>query len=201
MEERAVSDVVLKYTDVMLDMETLGTAPGSAIISIGAVAFSEEMGSTGWKTYYSEPISRASCASIGLVADTATLQWWAQQNEEARKTFDDSEDVSRSTHIIIALQKFARWYPQGARLWSNGANFDGVLLREAYRRAMLKAPYQYYEEHCYRTMKSLWREVPKPEFNGTRHSALDDALYQTHHLLAIFTRIKELRTANNGKED
>lgn len=181
-----------KYTDVMLDMETLGTAPGSAIISVGAVAFSEEMNEADWSVYRSGPVSRASCAAIGLTADTATLEWWSQQDAEARKVFDASM-WHTAADIVDVLHAFAGWYPQGTRLWSNGANFDGVLMREAYRRAMLPPPCQYYDERCYRTMKNLWPTVAPPVFEGVKHDALDDARYQARHLRAILAHVRSLR--------
>lgn len=183
-----------KYTDMMLDLETLGTAPGSAIIQIGAVLFSAQLPVEDWAVDDSGPITFASCQAVGLTTDADTLQWWSEQEPEAKVTYDRALRGD-GCHIVNALQVLARLYPEGARVWSNGANFDGVLLREAYRRAGVVCPWKYWDEQCYRTMKREWARVKPPVFMGVKHSAADDAHYQARHLVAIWEHIAKLKEA------
>src|SRR4051812_3766510 len=66
--------------DIMIDLETLGTLPGSVILSIGAVAFDELSVAPGAGFY--KVISTISCESCGLTKDEATEKWWLDQGEE-----------------------------------------------------------------------------------------------------------------------
>ncbi len=184
----------MRYTDMMLDIETLGTAPGSAIIQVGAVLFSPEMPAEEWDTFDTGPITLASCQAVGLTTDADTLNWWREQAPEARVTFDRALSCD-GCHIVNALQALASVYPPGASVWSNGANFDGVLVREAMRRASVACPWNYYDERCHRTMKKEWSEVPSEVFKGVKHSALDDARHQAEHLAAIWEHVENLRNA------
>jgi len=65
---------------VMIDIETLGTEPGCAILSIGAVHFTAAgRGETLYRN-----IDRASCEDAGLEIDEETVKWWSEQDEAAQ---------------------------------------------------------------------------------------------------------------------
>jgi inhibitor of KinA sporulation pathway (predicted exonuclease) len=167
--------------DVMVDLETLGTLPGSIILSIGAVAFDEF--SIEEREFY-RPIRRDTCENFGLTADPRTEKWWEDQNEEARKVLSDPNGVS----IYNALDDFNAWlrsqFDDTVRIWGNGANFDNPLLAVAYDRVMIKPFYKFWNERCYRTVKNQFPDV-KLERTGTYHNALDDARCQAEHLVRI----------------
>ena len=57
-------------------------------------------------------------------------------------------------------------------------------LGDAYDRAMRHRPWKFWNDRCYRTIKSMHPEVPMPR-TGTHHNALDDAKTQALHLMAI----------------
>jgi len=190
----------VNYTDVMIDLETVGTAPGSGIISIGAVAFAPGVAELDWPCYYSGPISRRSCRFIGLTDDQATLDWWNRQAPEARMVFNAASDEQtvRAVHIINALMQFSTWFrAQGANLeanlevWGNGSDFDNVLLQCAMKKADVDAPWPFYMNRCFRTMKTQF-PVPEPTFKGVRHNALQDALHQTRWLQRIWDNTRLL---------
>lgn len=182
-----------KYTDVMVDLETLGTAPGSAIISLGAVMFAPGLPEDEWATYEAL-IQARSCTAIGLTQDPDTMAWWRQQDPAAREVFDASLD-GQGEHVVTVLLAFARFFPVGAMLWGNGANFDNTLLAAAYRAAAVPTPWPYWNDACYRTMKNQFDMVPRPLFQGTQHKALDDALHQTRHLVHILEYKSRLAAA------
>lgn len=69
--------------DVMIDIETLGTAPGSVILSIGAVAFVRDRMPEDWREF-SSVISVESSKSCGLTTDQSTIDWWKRQDSYAR---------------------------------------------------------------------------------------------------------------------
>jgi hypothetical protein len=179
-----------QYTDVMVDLETVGTAPGSGIISIGAVAFTQGTPQDEWLAFEVPVISLASNAAAGLRRDQATCDWWADQEPEARMVYDAAQEGG--AHLAWALTEFARFFPSGARLWGNGADFDNVLLRCAFVAVGLEAPWRYSASRCFRTLKSQFTAVASPEFQGVKHNALADALHQTRWLQNIVAYTHEV---------
>lgn len=168
----------------MIDLETLGTAPGSAVVAIGAVD------SDGREFY--RTISIKSCLEAGLTVDGDTLAWWFSQSSEAIKQTFGSPTIGLLDDV---LTDFARWVAYGPgstlekghakRLWGNSAAFDLGLLAAAYRALGWALPWSYREEACYRTLKNLVPEVKAPPFEGVEHNALDDAKNQMRHLVEL----------------
>jgi len=161
----------------MLDLETLGTSPGSVIVAIGAVKFGE--GKIISEFY--ERVNAESCAKLGLKIDAATVMWWMGQNDEARK-----EITKPGGELADVLSDFYSWVfgPDVVEMWGNGANFDNVLLSDAFAAAKIPRPWKYSNDRCYRTVKNLHPEV-QMDRNGTHHNALDDARSQAMHLMEI----------------
>ena len=77
-------------------------------------------------------------------------------------------------------------------MWGNGAEFDNVILSQAYKNVEKEVPWQYYNNRCYRTVKNLFPHI-EMERVGAHHNALDDAKSQAEHLLGI------IRTVGLGK--
>ena len=115
-------------THVMIDMETWGVRPGSALRSLGAVVFDPKTGALG-KTFYAN-IDDESCARAGLTQDQSTIDWWAQQSAEAREAL-----AVNPRSLLEVLVDFRDWFEGvgGECVWSHGATFDAVLLESAYR--------------------------------------------------------------------
>lgn len=177
-------------SNIMLDLEAMGTSSDAAIVAIGAVEIDFYTDSTVREFYM--PVRLSSSVASGGKMDPDTVVWWLGQEEAARK------EVTRedSAEICVALQAFSRWVAGvtastgHALVWGNGADFDNVILRTAYRRYGLDAPWDTHRHNrCYRTVKSLCPDIPPPEFVGTRHNALSDAVYQAQHLIAIMKRL------------
>jgi exodeoxyribonuclease VIII len=166
----------------MVDLETLGSGSNSVIIALGAVEFDD----TGLgRTFYMN-IDPQSCVDAGLKMDASTVMWWMQQSDEARAAFEKP-----GAPLELVLGEFSSWYPSGAALWGNGATFDNVILANAYRALGGKQPWAYWNDRCYRTLKSLYPHV-KMERSGTYHNALDDAKSQALHALKLLTASKGL---------
>lgn len=168
------------FNDVMVDLETLGTLPGSVILSIGAVAFNE-MGVDSEGFYRS--IRRSDCEKAGLKTSPETLAWWEKQSPEARTVLNDSNAAS----LFTALKHFNDWlgqFPDTVSIWGNGANFDNPLLACAYDAVSVKPYYKFWNERCYRTVKNQYPDIDL-ERKGTYHNALDDARCQAEHLVQI----------------
>lgn len=166
--------------DVMIDLETMGNGPDAAIIAIGAVEFDINKKQVGERFYVA--VDLATAIEAGGVMDASTVLWWFDQSNEARRVFTEE-----GAHIANALHKFAVWMEKrggGVRVWGNGAAFDNVVLASAYRRNQTPQPWKYWNDRCYRTVKSLAPGV-KMKRTGTHHNAVDDAESQALHLIDI----------------
>jgi len=168
-------------TQVMLDLETLGNKPGAVIVAIGAVKFN---GDEILSSFY-ERVDAESCVKAGLTLDTSTVMWWLKQSDEAR-----AEIVKPGMPLTEALTMFTAWIGDpNLEVWGNGAAFDNVILAGAYDALGMERPWYFWNDRCYRTMKSLHPEIPM-ERDGVHHNALDDAISQARHLMAIFSATK-----------
>jgi hypothetical protein len=171
---------------VMLDLETWGTLPGSALRSIGAVTFSPYGEPHDEKTFYAN-IDRASCEAAGLLIELDTVAWWLNQSAAAQARLNDNCRSLRE----VALE-FAVWWRQiGATyVWSNGANFDEVLWRVACRRLGLDVPWKYCNVRDTRTCWHLARLNHKAvPFEGTEHDAIADARHQAKCVMQAYAKL------------
>jgi len=170
---------------VMVDLETRGNVPGCAILSIGAVAFDETGVDESAKFY--TVLNTASCHAIGLFDNLSTMAWWEKQAPEARGVLDEA--LVSETGIVAGLTKFGAFLGSVASLgkiqvWGNGADFDNAILAAAYHAAEIELPWLFWNNRCYRSLKSLIKG-PKLERAGTHHNALDDAISQARHAVQL----------------
>ena len=158
---------------VMLDLETMGTRPGSVILSIGAVFF-DLAGNTG-DTFYRN-ISGRSCIDAGLKVDPRTREWWSRQSLEARTAVStDQQPLDR------VARDFSHWLRAGGGVfvWGQGASFDPPLWEAASEAVGRSAPWRFWNIRDTRTVYDLFnfddKAMPRA---GTYHNALDDARHQ-----------------------
>lgn len=83
------------------------------------------------------------------------------------------------------MQAFSDWAPKDMRPYGNGASFDLSILKAAYDAVGLKAPWKFWDERCYRTIKNDYSQIEPDERAGTHHNALDDAKFQALHAIKI----------------
>lgn len=168
-------------SDIMLDLETMGNGPDAAIVAIGAVEFSGPELSE--QLYVNVDLS--SSVAGGGVMDASTVVWWLQQSEQARKEIS-SKGIFSIEAALRMFSEFASGYGKEVRIWGNGAAFDNVILRQAYKRAGIEAPWKYSNDRCYRTVAASRKDIPINR-TGTHHNALDDAISQARHMHAILS--------------
>lgn len=164
----------------MIDLETMGTAPGSAIVAIGAVAFdAEKIHDTLYQT-----VSLESAMAWGLTVDPGTIMWWMQQSDAARAEILEP----MSPDLFLTLDTMCEWIlraPESVSgVWGNGATFDNVLIRVAMEKTGVTPPWKFWQDKCYRTVKGAHPEIDIVK-EGTAHKAIDDALSQAKHLMVI----------------
>jgi len=174
--------------EVMIDLETMSTRDNACIISIGAVKLMTPSASTlgGIVDQFYVNVTLASCQDVGLHVESRTVQWWSQQSEAARKKLEEDP-----VHLTSALLQFNNWFGQDSHpIWANPATFDLTIMGNAYKAANLKEPWEFYDERCYRTLRSLFPNLPyvKP---AVPHDAMQDATAQAEHLLKMLRIMKE----------
>lgn len=167
--------------NVMLDLETMGTGPSSAIVAIGAVRFDPVAGKLGDEFY--RVVDLQSAVDDGGVIDPSTVLWWMKQSDEARREFERVGFPIRN-----ALLDFAMFIQPDDKVWGNGASFDNVILRSAYEHAGQPCPWKWYNDRCYRTVKST--SDLKIVNSGVKHNALSDSIAQANHLIEIYASLK-----------
>lgn len=172
--------------DVMIDLETLGTAPGCTILSIGAVAFEAATNEVS-EAPYAACILRSSCAAAGLFEDDATIAWWMGQDPSVSQLLSLAQEDDFAIPLVEVLEDFSNWlaqFGQDVRIWGNGADFDNPILAAAYRAVRRPLPWKPYSGRCYRTLKNLRRDIPLVRI-GSLHNAVDDAYSQANHAIQI----------------
>jgi len=169
---------------VMLDLETLGTDPGCAILSIGAVRFDAD-GPT--EDTFHRSVDLASCQDAGLSIDAGTLAWWLDRDDDAKAVLTGGDPL-RSV-----LEDFAAFYGTASEIWAFSPAFDCAILAEAYDAVGIVEPWSYQDERCARTIASLDVAVD-PDHDGTAHDALDDAIRQAEMVAGTLARLSEVES-------
>lgn len=194
-----------KYTDIMVDLETLDTNPRATILSVGAVAFNIDEQETVKDYLLGMDCSRRSFAQrVSLdgqipsrTITASTFQWWLQQSEAARKDLCGS-----CTSLFAFLCDFSTWVNEvrgqtvdkkHMRLWGNGAAFDNAILRDAYTDMGQEHPVPFRGDMCYRTLKTLFmpgKVEVEDQHLLTAHNARHDAIFQAVVLQKLWAKIK-----------
>lgn len=157
----------------MIDLETLGTAPGAAILTIAALTFRPELltkSNGGWLWWRWEQavssvkvhVDLQSCLDAGLSINPGTLKWWMSQNESARRdAFSlDAKAVSIREACETIRSFLVEAHPTedgqtGCRIWAHGANFDPPILAHAMNATGVKLPWHYRAIRDTRTILEL----------------------------------------------
>lgn len=161
----------MNFPDLMIDLETLGTGSGAAVVQIGVCQF----GPDGVANPVTYNVTLESAMAAGDV-DASTLEWWLQQ-PLLRTVMLGGERIDLKEALGLL-----RLHTKGAeRVWGHGPQFDLVILRNAYRATGAGGvPWGYRAERCMRTIMALSPEswLPRDEARYPKHDAGADAAYQ-----------------------
>ena len=167
----------------MVDLETLGTRPGSVILSLGAVEFDAHAGLG--REFYVE-LSQYASRHAGFTTDPETVGWGEGQSDAARGLVERTGGGGEVPHR--ALREFNEWLPPDPLVWGNGVAFDNALLAEAYARCWLRPRWSFRDDRCYRTLKSLLPQVERVR-PSVPHHALEDARSQAEHAVRLLREL------------
>ena len=174
-----------QFEHLMIDIETMGNKPYSAILSIAAVEFDMQTGKTG--RTFNQHINLQSCFDIGLNVNADTVMWWLEQSEKAKKMILQSDKI----HIAEALQNFSNFLGSSTyHMWGNSASFDLGLLSNAYEKINLQTPWDFWNERCLRTLVFIDPLVKQNHvFEGVQHDGVTDCLNQIAYASKIYEKI------------
>jgi hypothetical protein len=175
--------------DVMIDLESMGTTPDSAIVGIGAVEFDLSKGLIG-DTFY-RCVNLADATRRGCSIHAGTVAWWLAQSQAAQQAI-----IWNTNPLDVALDDFAAFIGRcgdrkQVRVWGKGPSVDNAMLAHAYYICEKEVPWMCWNDRCVRTISALYKNVEPDEFEGEKHNAADDALAQVRHLIKIRNFVKE----------
>lgn len=177
--------------DLMIDFETLGTDPDTAVISLGACFFDLEKKQLGSSFYMAFEIDEQLKRGRSITADT--LKFWMNQSGAAKKVFNEK---AKPTEEV--LKTFITWiYGHGTiskiRPWGNGATFDISIIEDMFRQYGLKCPWLFYNVMDMRTFRRFVANNAKvPKAEGVNHNALDDAKNQANFCIEHYAFFQEM---------
>ena len=165
-----------KPRHVMIDLETMGLKPGSAIVSIGAVVFDPRYSKVSKvKTFYRE----LDWESQDRTIDEETRNWWERQPKVAQDAMHGLDDLE------AVLVELADWLPKDCKVWGNGPTFDITILEDAYSQFGIEVPWKFWNIRDCRTIKDMYESARggyEKKSGGVMHHALDDAIHQAEYV-------------------
>jgi hypothetical protein len=199
--------------DIMVDIETLGSAPGCVITQIGVVLF-DPMSAPGSRigSGLQVNVDVDDAMRFGLKVSGETLRWWfTEPTQHARERAIASRDIQlpsdvRALPLVEALSSVRSYCAEAKRVWSHGAAFDIPIIDAACSAAGV-APC--WEGHrTARDTRTLYDMLPggtgRPPVIDARklltshtlvpHRALDDALVQAVEVQEAFRLLREKET-------
>jgi len=186
-----------KYTDVMVDLETLGNSDSPTIIQLSAVKFNSLTGETFEE--FSKFIDPRSCILAGLKSDGSTLDWWLRQD---KKVFEDVvlKSLSEGLPLTQVLAEFSRFLcenEEDIRIWGNGIMSDNVWIHNAYKASGVANPIKFWQHSDVRTIVDLGRNLLDKDYKkevifiGDPHNAIDDCKHQIRYVCKIIEELKK----------
>ena len=168
----------------MVDIETMGTSPDAAIITIGACVF-DPYGKDTENTIldaqkFTTVISFQDNQKQGRAFDANTIAWWLQQSPEAQAGLQTGHITNLRKALTEYNQFFTSQTGRVSRIWAKSPDFDIVILRNALKSQNMLEQHKFWETRCVRTItEAAYPNGDQPTIGvGVAHNALDDAVRQ-----------------------
>lgn len=171
---------------LVIDLETLGTVPGSIVLSIGAAFVDLETETVGERFYARIDIEDSK--RHGMFEMDSTRRWWEKQ--DGRATYEALRHPDRMSLDAALLQfsRFVRSTGGAVQVWGNGSDFDNALLAVAYHKVGQALPWEFWNNRCLRTLRHQHSDVLVRRADDMPHHAMYDALHQAEILLALYRK-------------
>ena len=170
--------------DMMIDIEALGTRPGSKIVSIGAVMF--DFCGDGGVSEEHQFYRGIDITQDTMAMDPDTVLWWMGQSQEARDS-----TFTRGYSLREVLDQFGQWVRRRNpwTIWANDPDFDLVLLSEAHHHVGQPVPWKFGRHRSFRTVKDYF-VLNDVVANPNKHNALQDAIHQAKQIAGVGKQVK-----------
>jgi exodeoxyribonuclease VIII len=165
-----------QFTDLSLDLETLGVEPGCVITQIGMAAFNARDGMSAMDGALIH-VNPQSCIDAGMHVAWSTISWWLQQADAPRLSMARAKGLALYDALANVTTFCALNLTEDFKIWGNGATFDVSLLADAYKRIPRRVPWGF---RNVRDMRTLCAMCP-PELRvspDVEHDAESDARAQ-----------------------
>ena len=171
----------MRFTDVMVDLETTGVSPDeNAIIQIAAVRFNPLTQDVDGDDMF----NRCLLMPTKRFWDEGTREWWGKRDQTYQSIMARMEPAER------VMKDFVHWAEpkddangRKLRFWSKPSHFDYMFLQSYAKQFSTNFPFDFRDAQDMRSfLRGLYwpGEVPDPGVNleGTAHDALFDTLHQ-----------------------
>lgn len=171
--------------DIMLDLESLGTRPDCAILTLGAVKFDPyTVDSFGDSLYHRIDVDEQ--LALGREVQEDTLAWWGQQAQDVREEALSEEGRVSLETLYRDLNRFCVGV---TNIWCQGPAFDIVILENIYRQQGWPTPWQFWQIRDSRTLFGVHGD-PREKGKAGLHNALEDCISQAQGVQEIYRRLK-----------
>lgn len=159
-------------THVMVDIETLDTAPTSIILSVGAVRFDPYSNvPPTYKTLWRPSVDDQSDRTYS----ESTMEFWAKQDEHIQKsTFTDDNRIP----VQDFFKQFNKYLVGADKIWCQGPQFDMVIIEDLYAEHKHHKGWAFWQIMDCRTIFNMMPRDPRKDIQQDLHSADDDAYWQ-----------------------
>ncbi|MCX8596764.1 3'-5' exoribonuclease [Gilliamella sp. B3486] len=193
---------------VIIDIETLDTAPTAVILSIGAFAFdrfdlnetleniknsSIQENEGPHHLYYVCNLNDQLILSKRTISQS-TINWWRDQSWSSIKPlFFGNRQPKLFETLAFLIRKINKWTEINPKImfYFRGADFDPVILKNAFSEYGLPTPWEYYNVRDVRTYidalsgdDSGYLDGHKLSFNYIKHNSLHDAMRDAEQMCA-----------------
>lgn len=176
----------MSFTDVMIDIETLGTQPGCAILSIGILEFCPKTAKFGREIEMvldgQDQLDKGATVSMG------TIEWWIREAAAVWPRLGKTRDEMWQWNTALAqVVDFCRGRE---RIWAQGPHFDMAILNSSWK--LLGCEGDCIEEHwkvrdC-RTIAEVAGVYAK-RVKGQHHNALQDCRAQANAVIQAWGKM------------
>jgi hypothetical protein len=177
--------------DFVFDLKTLGTKPGSAIISCGMTVVDRSAREIVETHYFKVDLREYDRPeNAHFMVSGETINWWLKQSDAARKEAVGGDMSPREFLDAIEDVIVDHGGTDQAVVWGYGATFDVAHLEWAYKSYSWDVPWCFYNVRCLRTLCAElgvdWkRHLPE----GGAHIAAEDSEAEAKGLLDCFVKI------------
>jgi len=165
--------ILMLPSHVMIELQTMGTVPGCAIVAIGAVLFDPRYNVVETdRVFYTELDYNA---QDGLLIDNDSREWWSKRPNSEKLVLNGIDDLDDQ------LFDFSRWLPFGDyKVWSNTTTFQISILEYCYRYYKMEVPWRYWNIMDGRTLLDMYNykkgSLNNSITNESSSNALDNAV-------------------------